>query len=123
MANKEPTITHGQTGVITYTWAMDDADTGIAVASAHLSDKDLQVIGTTWDSATLVIEGSNDGGTTYRTLKPADTGDVTTLSFTSGTPSETILNNSVLIRPRTTGGQGTTDLTVLITMSTVARRN
>ncbi len=55
---------------------MADADTGIAVASAHLSDKDLHVIGTTWDSATLVIEGSNDGGTTYRTLKPADTGDV-----------------------------------------------
>ncbi len=123
MPNIEPTITHEQRGVITYTWAMADADTGIAVASGHLSDKDLQIIGTSWNNATLVVEGSNDGGTTYRTLKPVDTNDVTTLSWTIGNPSETILSNPALIRPRTTGGSGSADLTVSITMSTVARRS
>ena len=117
-----PTTILGSRGVITYKWAMADADTGVEVISAHLPDKDVQVIGTTWDSATLVIEGSNDGGVTYRVLKPADTNDTNTLSWTTGNPSETILNNPGRIRPRTTGGQGSTVLTILITMHTPARR-
>ncbi len=117
-----PTTTPEGSGIITYKWSsMGDDDTGKEVISAHYSDKDLQVIGTTWDSATLVIEGSNDGGTTYRTLKPVDTNDVTTLSFTTGNPSETILSNPAIIRPKTSGGGGTTDVTVLITMSTIRK--
>lgn len=116
MATITPTVTSNTRGVITYTWLMGDADTGVAIRSPHLADKDLQVVGTAWDSATLVIEGSNDGGTTYRTLKPVNTDNVTTLSFTSGNPSETILNNPDLIRPRTTGGAGSADIKVYITM-------
>ncbi len=124
MAEVTPTSTPEGGGIITYKWSnMGDDDTGKEVVSAHLSDKDLQVIGTTWDSATLVIEGTNEDGVTptYRTLKPVDTNDVTTLSFTSGNPSETILSNPAIIRPKTSGGQGTTDVTVLITMSSIRR--
>ncbi len=99
---------------------MGSADTGIAVESSHLSDQDLQVVGTTWDSATLVIEGSNDGGTTYRTLKPVNTDDVSSLSFTTGNPSETILNNPARIRPRTSGGGvAPAVLKVAITMTSI----
>jgi hypothetical protein len=114
MANITPVSVNGQPGSITYTWSMGDADTGIAVESGHLPDKHLQVIGTTWDSATLVIQGSNDGAN-WVTLKAADSSS-TTLSITTGSPEYTILSNPKLIRPSTSGGAGTADITISINM-------
>ena len=87
------------------------ADTGSVAVLTKWSDKTVQIRGT-WGGATLVIQGSNDGGTTWTTLTDPQ-GNA--LSFTTGSPMEAIQENPERIRPSTSGGNGTTDLDVNIT--------
>jgi hypothetical protein len=53
--------------VFTASWALGNADTGIAIDMTDYADRSVQVEGT-FGSATITIEGSNDG-TNWETLR------------------------------------------------------
>lgn len=84
---------------------------GEKVAYAGASDRTVQVVGTFGAGGTVVIEGSNDG-TNWATLTDPQ-GNA--LSFTAA-KVETVMELTRYIRPRVTGGDGTTDLTVILLM-------
>lgn len=86
--------------------------TGTPLAMMPWADRCVQVVGT-FDSATVVIQGSNDG-TNWATLADPQ-GNA--LSFTA-TGLEAILELPRYIRPSTSGGGGSQDIDVYL----VARR-
>lgn len=92
-------------------WAMVHADTvGEAVELTHLQDRTVQLFGT-WDSATVVIQGSNEATpTTWATLRdPAGNN----LSFTAD-GLKAILELPRWIRPSKSGGAANDAVTVII---------
>lgn len=96
------------------TWsALANGDDGTALSAATLSDKSVQVTGTFGVGGTIIIEGSNDGGTTWATLNDSRGETTGALSFT-GADLRTILENVERIRPRVTAGDGTTSLNVYV---------
>ena len=91
------------------TWApMAQDDDGAPVRLAVYSDRSIQVAGT-FGGASVTIGGSNDGVTYHALTDP--NGDVLTL--TSGT-LRAIVELSVFVKPRVFGGDGTTNLTVVL---------
>ena len=86
---------------------------GSLVELVEWADRTVQVIGT-FDSATLLLQGSNNG-TNWETLSDAASSP---LSFASARLSE-ILEVPRYVRPSTSGGGGSQDLDVLL----VARRS
>lgn len=100
-----------ETGVVYVTWeALGNADNGEAIAVAHLLNKSFQIIGN-FGSATIVIEGSNDGGVTWNTLHDATGANCSYTAAAMGTAVE----QPLLLRPRTSGGTGT-DLDVILVL-------
>ena len=100
-----------QRGVYKCSWeGLTDGDDGDWLDGSHLSDKTVQVFGTFGTGGTVVIEGSNDGGTTTFTLDDPQGND---LSLTAA-EGKAIAENPELIRPRVTGGDASTDLDVHI---------
>ena len=93
------------------TWSgLLNGDSGASISWAALSDKTVQLLGTFGAGGTVVIEGSNDGGTTYATLSDEQG---TALSFTAA-GLKLVLQNPEKIRPRVTAGDGNTNLTAII---------
>lgn len=91
------------------TWsAMGNADTGTAVAMTSAADRSVQVEGT-FGSATVTVQGSNDG-TNWQTLTDPQ-GNA--LTWTSANRLEQIEELTRYIRPITAGGTGTS---VTVTM-------
>jgi len=82
--------------------------TGDPVWFPHMADKCIQVIGT-WGGATLLIEGSLDG-INFETLNDPFGA---ALSF-SGNKLKQVLEDPYVVRPRVSGGDGTTSLTVYL---------
>jgi len=80
----------------------------------EFADRSIMVTGT-WDTATLVIEGSNDGGASWDILQEPDGTD---LSFTSGTPLKQVGELTEEIRPLASSTGTSTDLDVFL----IARR-
>lgn len=81
--------------------------------AAYYSDKSAQVVGTFGAGGALIIEGSNaatPGATDWVTLHDPQ-GNL--LSFTAA-DIEVVLENVRHVRPRVTGGDGTTNLSVYI---------
>lgn len=108
-------FTYGQSYLRT-TWAgLLNGDDGSPERQVSYADRSVQVKGTFGAGGTVVIEGSNDGGTTYVTL--ADQAGAA-LSFTAAGIKQ-IRDLPGLIRPRVTAGDGTTSLEVNI----IARSN
>lgn len=100
-------------GVHKQTWTpLANGDVGSWLTAADLSDKSIQVFGTFGAGGTLVLEGSNDGGTTVATLNDSR-GEGNALSFTAA-DIRTVLENPERVRPKVTAGDGTTALTVII---------
>lgn len=108
-----PTFTHPAKGVMVVTWAsIGDSDTCTKVTTAQFNRKCFQTKGTFTGPATIVAQGSNDGGTTYANL--TDHGD-TAISHTSASIDE-IGQNPLDIRPSTSGGSSSS-VTVVLTLS------
>jgi hypothetical protein len=84
------------------------------LTGAKYPDKSVHVYGTFGSGGTLVIEGSNQSDTfdNYVTLLDSFGNN---LSFTAAGLKE-INQNTFAIRPRVTGGDATTSLTVIICM-------
>lgn len=112
MATVTPTQTAlgWNAAVITYS-NMEGDDTGAAFEWPRHKDRSVQVVATAYDSATLVIQGSNDGDNWVTLFDESGTA----LSWTSSAQLEVVLQNTRYVRPKTSGGDGTTgtDLTVI----------
>ena len=99
------------------TWAnMLTTDVGAPSSGHRLSDKTVQVIGTA-GGGTILLQGSNDNGVTWSTLKDPNGTDIATLA--TGDLSA-ILENPQMIRPSVVGGDGTTSLTVILLETSTA---
>ena len=85
-----------------------DADQGIPAPAETFTDRSVQAVGT-WDSATLVLQGSNDG-TNWTTL---DDLQGNAISMTAD-GLVGIAEPTKFIRPSTSGGQGSTDIDVYV---------
>jgi hypothetical protein len=77
---------------------------------ARFPDRTVQVTGTFGVGGSVAMEGSNDGGTTWGLLKDAYGVDIALTTAVC----RAIGDNPMLIRPRVTAGDGTTNLTVTI---------
>lgn len=102
------------------TWAgLDADDTGSPYACvSHYPDKVVQITGT-FDTTTVTMQGTLDTGAspTYFTLTDPQ-GNAISKTAAAG---EQILENCYKIRPSVSGG-ASTDITVKLLLSTVARR-
>lgn len=97
---------------IIYQWSSltnDTSDVGAALELPGWADRSVQITGTFGAGGTCVIEGSNDG-TNYVTLNNLQG---SALSLTSATVKG-IAEITRYIRPRISGGDGTTSLTITI---------
>jgi len=84
-------------------------DTGEPYICPHYADKSVQLIGTLGVGGVCTIQGSNmKDSPTYATLNDAQ-GNAMTMDALK---IEQILENSYLVRPAITAGDGTTDLDV-----------
>ena len=97
-----------------WVWAaMGDDDVGAPLdpigGGIAFADKTVMIVAT-YDSATIVIQGSNDGTNWFTLTNPNND----SLSFTVGDQLDTILENPLYIRPKTSGGQGSTAITVTL---------
>jgi hypothetical protein len=87
----------------------------IAYASNGMGGVTFQVTGTWGAGGALVIEGSNDGAT-YFTLN-----DQANVALTmSANALKTVRDQPLYVRPRVTGGDGTTSLTVVAALQKTA---
>ena len=91
--------------------SLANGDSGSPVEYHTSADRSVQVVGTFGAGGTVVIEGSNDG-TNYVTLTDPQ---ANALSFSSA-GLEAISELTRYIRPRVTGGDGTTSLSVYLIM-------
>jgi hypothetical protein len=97
---------------ITITWTNltnGGPDSGQPVQRPALVDRSVQVTGTFGAAGTVVFEGSNDGVNYYTLTNPLGTAiSVTAAGITQ------VTETSAWMRPRITGGDGTTSLTVTV---------
>ncbi len=118
MAERAATVVIDDDGVVKITWAgLRNGDTGVWVKSARFADKTVQVIVVAAGSGDAVtMEGSPDGGTTVGDLHDAQ-GALLVTELVGATISdpEIIAESPESIRPHITAGDGTTDLTVVVT--------
>lgn len=87
----------------------------INFASNGMGGVTFQVTGTWGAGGALVIEGSNDGNTWFTLTDQANAA----LSL-SANALKTVRDTPMFIRPRVTGGDGTTSLTVIAAMQKAA---
>lgn len=100
----------GNRTVVKSTWfEMALNDEGAAMKMTEWADRSVQVVGTFGAGGTVVIEGSLDG-TNFATLSDPQ-GNALTIQTAK---IEAITELVQFIRPRVTGGDGTTSLTVTI---------
>lgn len=93
--------------VVRYVWqGLLNGDDGEPIKLAVFADRSVQVIGTFGTGGSLSIEGSNDGGTTWATLKDPFAANIT---FTAA-GLKTVGDLPYQIRPHVTAGDGNTDL-------------
>lgn len=98
-------------GVHEKTWTpmtFSGTDVGTPLDAVALPTKTCHVSGTPGSGGAVTIEGSNDN-TNWSTLK-----DMTGTALVIGVGVFSILDNPRYIRPRVTGGDGTTSLSVVI---------
>ena len=106
MANVTPTHKQVGRGAHLYTWVMTNADNGLPVSVPGAADKSVQNVGT-WGGATVVMQGSNDG-TTWFELNAVQNFTTAISSTADATPGiQQIGENTVYVRPVSSGGTGT----------------
>lgn len=102
----------GDGSVAMFTWAtMANGDDGSPAELIPWADRCVQVTGTFGAGGTVVIEGSNDNST-WATLYHAQG---SAASFTAAGIRQ-IVETPRYVRPRVTAGDGTTSLTVSMTL-------
>lgn len=93
------------------TWEdLANGDDGSPHGIPTLHDKTVHVLGNFGTGGTVILEGSNDGGTTWTAL---DDGHGNAIEFTDE-GIQTFHSAALLIRPRVTAGDGATSLSVYL---------
>lgn len=118
MATQTATTVKNQIHPFTMTieWAnLGQGDDGSWYMLGHYSDKCLHVYGT-FGGATVTIQGSNQDSTPTSGLGLTDPTQ-TAISMTSEGMKQ-VLENPLFIRPKITGGDGTTSLTARLVCRT-----
>ena len=111
MAVKAVTYVLNNKGVVEAFWDnLTNNDTGTPIDVSDRPDRTVSVQGT-FGGATMTLQGSMDGGTTYFTL--SDNLGAPIALTVAGTVL--VAQNTKTIRPNVTGGGGTTDLDVYVT--------
>ena len=106
---KVVTVGYGNSAVQTVSWTpVTNADTCRAVQYPEFSDKSIQVAGT-FGSASVALNGSNDG-TNFAALRDPSS---TTIAITSA-GIKAVLENTFQVQPSISGGDGTQSLTITI---------
>lgn len=96
--------------VVIYTWAnLASGDTGKPIAGPGWADRTFQIVGTFGSGGTALIEGSNDG-VNYGTL---DDPFGNPMSYTTQTQPKQLIEIPLWVRPRISGGDGTTALSII----------
>jgi hypothetical protein len=112
MATRQPAISFvGDKRVRLVIWTgLQNLDDGAPVDAMAWPDKSIAVPTTAvfGTGGTVIIEGSLDGGATWLPLNDPSS---TALSFTTA-KIRAVMENTLLIRPRVTAGDGTTNITV-----------
>lgn len=91
-------------------WALlANGDDGLPASFSQYADKSVQVTGTFGLAGTLRFEGSNDGVTYAPLTDPQGNA----LDFTSA-KIKAVTEATAFFRPRVTGGDGTTSLTITL---------
>ncbi len=98
----------GSTYIVTWT-PVTSADTCGPTSMPEYTDRSVQVSGT-FDSASVAIHGSNNGGVSFVAMNDPTS---TVIAITSAA-IKAILENSDQIKPVITGGSGSQSLTVSI---------
>lgn len=120
MAVRAALVTYPQRGVVKVEWSgLLNGDTGAPEDLSRYPDKTMQLKGTFGAGGSVNIEGSNDGGSTYHILNDTR-GEGNALTLTAA-DTRMVLENPAAIRPNVTAGDGTTNLSVIIVASTMAR--
>jgi hypothetical protein len=113
MMNYQQTLQSNR-NVMQVVWAnMPQGDVGDSLPMAGYSDRSVQVVGT-FGGATVSIEGSNDG-VTFATLTDPQGNPLTFVT----SRLETIMEMTLYIRPKVTGGDGTTSLSTFMAVKAV----
>ena len=107
------------------TWPnMANGDTGVYLQFAGHADKTLQIFGTFGTGGEVTFEGSNDprvitdlGNAVWFTMNDPQT--LPLVKTSAG--GDLIIENPRFMRPRVTGGDGTTSLTVILCCKMVGR--
>lgn len=96
--------------VVTATWAALDNTDGVGSAwqPKRYTDMTCQVLGT-FDTGTIVLQGSNDGINWITLTDPAGTA----ISFTAAA-LVTVMEAPVYIRPSVSGATATDDITMIV---------
>jgi hypothetical protein len=98
-----------------YAWSgLLNGDDGAPAGSSYSGDRTVQVFGTFGTGGTVIVEGSLDGTNWFQLRDPTGT----LISFTAA-GGKAVMENAPYIRPRVTGGDGTTALSFLMSV----RRN
>lgn len=101
-------IAGGHAVIISWTGLLN-GDSGEPVDMTEFADRTAQIIGTFGAGGTIVLEGTNDG-TNYVTLTDPQGNAISKTSASI----EAISELTWKVRPRVTGGDGTTDLSVYL---------
>lgn len=86
-----------------------NTDDGAPATFVGSGDRTFQVLGTFGTGGTVIVEGSLDGTNWFQLRDPSHTA----ISLTAA-GGRAVLENVPFLRPRVTGGDGTTSLTCLL---------
>jgi hypothetical protein len=95
-----PTRTRADANTWVATWTMGNADVGTAIELPEAAEKSVQTSGT-FASATVILQGSNDG-TNWNTLTDPQGNAI---SFTAA-GLEAVTEHTRYVRPSSSGGAG-----------------
>lgn len=100
--------------MLVYQWSglTTTNDVGSAVGWNAGRDRTVQAFGTFGTGGHVKLEGSNDGGTTWAVLNDPQG---SAIDFTAA-GIKAVQEAALLVRPKVTAGDGTTSLTVIVTM-------
>lgn len=103
----------GPAGSRSFQWtALTTTDTsGESAGTSGSGDRCVQVFGTFGTGGTLILEGSIDGENWFQMRDPTSA----SISFTAA-GGKAVMESVPYIRPRVTGGDGTTSLTCLLSV-------
>lgn len=118
MATIEPTIKDVTSKINGAAWLVTwgplaNGDVGDPVQMPEFADKSVQVTGTFGTGGSVAVEGDNEPYTSYTAANFVALRDPssTTIAITAA-GAKAVLENTVLVRPHVTAGDGTTSLTV-----------